>query len=38
VIHGMSNGGINCWDKVERGKVLFQRMVDEAERDYPKWI
>ena len=34
----MSNGGINCWDKVDRGKILFQKMVDQAKKEYPLWI
>jgi uncharacterized protein with NRDE domain len=35
VIHGMSNAGINRWDKVDRGKALFANVL-KRESELPE--
>ena len=37
-IYGMSNGGIDLWDKVERGKSKFKKLLEQSDKDYNNWI
>jgi uncharacterized protein with NRDE domain len=30
-VYGMSNGSLDEWDKVERGKAIFQDLIEKAE-------
>ena len=38
MVNGMSNGGLNQWNKVHRGKLMFKEMIEEADIDYVNWL
>lgn len=37
-IYGMSNGGIDLWDKVDRGKAKFKDLIEQSDKDYNEWV